>query len=123
MFNAVFNVLTYNRDDHSKNFSFLMDEKGLWRVSLAYDLTFSSGPAGEHSTIIMGEGRDPTLSHLLKLANVGEVSKDKAKDIIDQVISTVENWKNFAQQAGVLENNSRNIDKILKSVMSNISRP
>ena len=58
--NAVFNVFSHNRDDHSKNFSFLMDEGGNWAVSPAYDLTFSSGPAGEHSTMIMGEGKNPT---------------------------------------------------------------
>jgi serine/threonine-protein kinase HipA len=51
---AAFNVLTHNRDDHSKNFSFLMDEAGLWRLSPAYDLTFSSGPGGEQSTTVMG---------------------------------------------------------------------
>ena len=56
---CVFNVFAHNRDDHAKNFSFLMDEYGQWKVSLAYDLTFSSGPAGEHCTTVMGEGRDP----------------------------------------------------------------
>ena len=49
---AVFNVLAHNRDDHSKNFSFLMDEKGIWQVSPAYDLTFSSGPAGQQSMLV-----------------------------------------------------------------------
>lgn len=52
---AVFNVLSHNRDDHAKNFSFLMDEKGIWKVSPAYDLTFSSGPSGEHYSMIMRE--------------------------------------------------------------------
>ena len=41
---AVFNVLAHNRDDHAKNFSFLMDSQGQWKLSPAYDLTFSSGP-------------------------------------------------------------------------------
>lgn len=54
---AVFNVLAYNRDDHGKNFSFLMDVSGQWRLSPAYDLTFSSGPQGEQSTTVMGEGK------------------------------------------------------------------
>lgn len=43
---AVFNVLAHNRDDHSKNFSYLMDSQGRWKISPAYDLTFSSGPRG-----------------------------------------------------------------------------
>ena len=65
---AVFNVLAHNRDDHSKNFSYLMDSQGRWKISPAYDLTFSSGPRGEQSTMVMGEGRNPNTIHLLKLA-------------------------------------------------------
>jgi serine/threonine-protein kinase HipA len=42
----VFNVLAHNRDDHSKNFSYLMDKDGQWKLSPAYDLTFSSGSRG-----------------------------------------------------------------------------
>jgi serine/threonine-protein kinase HipA len=56
---AVFNVLAHNRDDHAKNFSFLMDENGEWKLAPGYDLTFSSGPRGEQSTMVMGEGRNP----------------------------------------------------------------
>ena len=41
----VFNVLTHNRDDHIKNCAFLMDHLGTWRLSPAYDLSFSDGPA------------------------------------------------------------------------------
>src|SRR3989338_6875840 len=82
--NAVFNVFAHNRDDHSKNFSFLMDNNGGWKVSPAYDLTFSSGPSGEHSTMVMGEGKNPTKDHLLKLANVGSIKQDKALNIIDR---------------------------------------
>src|SRR5258708_21679601 len=40
----------------------------VWRVSPAYDLNFSSGPMGEHCTLVMGEGKHPKLSHLLKLS-------------------------------------------------------
>ncbi len=62
IFNAVFN----NRDDHSKNLSFLMDRDGRWKVSPGYDLTFSEGPRGEHQLDICGEARAPTRKHLLE---------------------------------------------------------
>src|SRR3990167_1252393 len=78
---AVFNVFSHNRDDHSKNFSFLMDENGVWHVSPSYDLTFSSGPAGEHCTTIMREGKNPTSSHLLKLAEIAGIKKQTALQI------------------------------------------
>jgi serine/threonine-protein kinase HipA len=57
---AAFNVFAHNRDDHSKNFSFLMNSIGMWRAAPAYDLTFSSSSHGMHSTMIAGESANPT---------------------------------------------------------------
>jgi serine/threonine-protein kinase HipA len=56
---AVVNVLAHNRDDHAKNFCFLMDLTGGCKLSPAYDLTFSGGPGGEQSTMVLGEGKIP----------------------------------------------------------------
>lgn len=39
----MFNYLFVNQDDHVKNFSFLMNEKGVWQASPAYDITFARG--------------------------------------------------------------------------------
>ena len=98
---AVFNVLSHNRDDHAKNFSFLMDEKGIWSVSPAYDLTFSAGLFGEHCTMVMGEGKNPGLKHLLGLASIGDIKESKAMEIIEEVVSAVSKWTLFAEEAGV----------------------
>ena len=55
-----FNVFAHNRDDHSKNFSYLYDEaKGMWRLSPAYDLTYSNTYYGEHTTTVDSNGRNP----------------------------------------------------------------
>ena len=83
--NVVFNVLAHNRDDHAKNFSFLMDENGTWRVSPAYDLTFSFGPGGEHCTTVMGEGRNPTTVHLEALAKIVGLESKKVINIINRL--------------------------------------
>ncbi|WP_316859755.1 type II toxin-antitoxin system HipA family toxin [uncultured Cohaesibacter sp.] len=102
---AVFNVLSHNRDDHSKNFSFLMDEQGEWKLSPAYDLTFSSGPNGEQSTMVMGEGRVPTTDHLVAL---GEAAGLNAKDInltIDQVKTALSQWDKLASEYDVSKSN------------------
>jgi serine/threonine-protein kinase HipA len=114
--NAVFNVLTHNRDDHSKNFSFLMDQQGNWTVSPAYDLTFSSGPAGEHSTMIMGEGKNPTKKHLLKLAGTVGIKQDKALEIIHQVLSATQKWDTFATEVGVSKLQTKNIGDALRTI-------
>ena len=116
--NTVFNVLSHNRDDHSKNFSFLMDQRGIWRVSPAYDLTFSSGPSGEHSTMVMGEGRNPTKNHLLTLADVGNIKKETALEIIGQVSEAVQKWKAFAAITGVSKLQTQNIAEALERIRS-----
>lgn len=98
---AVFNVLAHNRDDHAKNFSFLMDEQGQWKLSPAYDLTFSSGPRGEQSTMVMGEGRNPGIEHLVKLGNEASLPKGRVSEIIDQTQSSLGKWKTLAKDHDV----------------------
>ena len=77
-----FNVFAHNRDDHSKNFSFLYDEnRKEWHLSPAYDLTYSSSFNGEHATTINGEGKNPSLDDILVVAkNIG-IKEKQAKDI------------------------------------------
>ncbi|HIF60321.1 MAG TPA: type II toxin-antitoxin system HipA family toxin [Micavibrio sp.] len=102
---AVFNVLAHNRDDHSKNFSYLMDSQGRWKLSPAYDLTFSSGPRGEQSTLVMGEGKNPDTKHLLKLADEAKIKKDRALEIIETTKSSLSNWPELAKQYAVSDMN------------------
>lgn len=87
-----FNVFAHNRDDHSKNFSFLYDESQKeWHLSPAYDLTYSSSFNGEHATTINGEGKNPTLENILAVAkNIGlkeKQARDIALDIKDKCLS------------------------------------
>ena len=87
-----FNVFAHNRDDHSKNFSYLFDENNKeWHLSPAYDLTYSSSFNGEHATTINGEGKNPALDDILAVAkNVGikeKQAKEIALDIKDKCLS------------------------------------
>ena len=66
----VFNARAMNRDDHLKNYAFLMDPTGTWHLSPAYDVSFSSGPAGEHTLLIGGEGRHPGRAQFLDLRRI-----------------------------------------------------
>ncbi|MGD1845548.1 MAG: type II toxin-antitoxin system HipA family toxin [Salibacteraceae bacterium] len=96
---AAFNVFAHNRDDHSKNFSFLMDALGNWRMAPAYDLTFSSSGFGMHSTKVAGESRNPGRAHLLELAQVFGLKRPER--ILDEVQTGLEGWNNYAVVAGV----------------------
>ena len=108
---AAFNVFAYNRDDHSKNISFLMDAKGNWKVAPAYDLTFSSSAHGMHSTMVNGESLNPTKKDLLELANYFKVKN--ASQIIHQVQEVVYNWKHYAKQCKVSDDSKNKIEKVI----------
>jgi serine/threonine-protein kinase HipA len=96
---ASFNVFAHNRDDHSKNFSFLMDEKGNWKFAPAYDLTFSNPSHGWHSITINGESKAPGKKHLTALAQYFKIKK--GSEIIEQVEAVIKNWKYYAKEYGV----------------------
>lgn len=108
---ASFNVFVNNRDDHSKNFAFLMDAKGNWKVAPAYDLTFSSSGHGMHSTMVAKESANPTKKHLLELANYFKIKN--ANNIIDSVQNVIYNWKNYADECNVSRNSKNKIEKII----------
>jgi len=60
----LFNVMSGNRDDHTKNFFFLMDDEGIWHNSPAYDFTFNRGINGEH-LMLVGKSRKILLRMIL----------------------------------------------------------
>lgn len=111
---AVFNVLSHNRDDHLKNFSFLMDKKGVWKLSPAYDLTFSSGSGHQHTTTVVGEGDSPTANHLKELGKRASISKKKIETIINNTKQALSNWDKYAKEHKVNKDNIKLIgSKIL----------
>jgi len=111
---ACFNLIAHNCDDHAKNFSFLMDEDGKWTFSPVYDITFSHGPNGEHSTTFFGEGKKPTKEHLIMLAQRHKIKG--ATNIIDRVKNSIKNWKKYADIATVPKKESLMIDRILRDL-------
>jgi len=96
---ATFNVLAHNRDDHSKNFSFLMDKNGKWKFAPAYDLTFSNSSYGFHSTTVAGESKNPNLNHLAELAKHFGVKN--AKQIFDEVSQAIAQFDKIAASLNV----------------------
>lgn len=111
---AVFNVLSHNRDDHAKNFSFLMNDQGEWRLTPAYDLTFSSGPNGEQSTMVMGEGKHPTINHLRKLGQDAKLSQKFIEEVIDQTKKALSRWIELSKVYQVQNSNIELISTILE---------
>jgi len=80
----VFNVLTDNKDDHAKNFSFICRE-GIWSLAPAYDLTLcNNGYNGEHATSANNNGR-PTVEDMITVGESIRISRKKGMDMIHSI--------------------------------------
>lgn len=85
-----FNVFAHNRDDHSKNFTYLYDEiKQVWRLSPAYDLTFSNTYYGEHTTTVDGNGRNPGKKEIVAVGIQAGLEKVWCEDTAEEIEKTV----------------------------------
>jgi len=81
-----FNVFSHNRDDHSKNFSFIYDEKeSRWKLAPAYDLTYSRPFDGKRATTLLGNDVNPGKKEIFTIAKRIGLNQKKAKVIADDV--------------------------------------
>jgi serine/threonine-protein kinase HipA len=111
----VFNVATRNHDDHTKNHSFLMNERGEWTLSPAYDLCYSYKPGGRftatHQMSLNGKREDFTFQDLKAVAeNVGITNY---REVIDQVMEVVSRWSDYAKDSGVRDAHRQLIERNL----------
>jgi serine/threonine-protein kinase HipA len=111
---AAFNVYSHNRDDHSKNFSFLMNAKGEWQFAPAYDLTFSYSGYGFHSTTIAGESRNPGRKELMKLAT--HFGLKNAGSIIEQVQEAINQWGAIASEQDMTRETKNMIQTAMEKI-------
>jgi serine/threonine-protein kinase HipA len=98
-----FNVMARNCDDHTKNFSFMMDQSGVWQLSPAFDICHSYRPdstwVSQHSLSINGKRKDISRNDILAVAKSMHIKK--ANTIIDQVHEAVRKWNEFAAETKV----------------------
>ena len=109
---ACFNVLAHNRDDHVKNFSFLLNARNEWIFAPAYDLVFSYGPGGEQSMLVMGEGRNPGTTQLQALGKQHGIKN--APEILAKVERAVANWPRYAELAEVSRKSTKDVAAKIK---------
>lgn len=111
---ASFNVYSHNRDDHSKNFSFLMNAKGEWKFAPAYDLTFSYSGYGFHSTMIAGESNNPGRKELMKLAT--HFGLKNAGSMIEEVQEAISQWGAIAREYGITRETRNTIQSVMEKI-------
>lgn len=99
----VFNVIAENVDDHTKNFSFIMQPNGEWHISPAYDIVFSADPDSHfyrnHELTILGKRKNITKQDLLLFAQRQDIKN--AASIIDEVTEVVMNFKAYAEKVEI----------------------
>lgn len=110
---AIFNVVGRNCDDHVKNIAFLMNRRGEWRLSPAFDTSYAWNPSGDwtsqHQMSVNGKRDGFEREDLLALAKAADIKKTRAEQMIQRVIEVVCRWPDFARKAGV---NDEQIKKV-----------
>lgn len=115
---AVFNVVARNQDDHTKNISFMMNRRGEWALSPAYDITYAYNPSGAwtsaHQMTINGKRDDFTRDDIAAFATAADLTRVEGLRILDSVRDVVANWSTFARDAGVEQSMRADVERNLR---------
>ncbi len=120
----VFNCLAVNQDDHVKNVSFLMDRNGKWRLSPAYDITFSYNPTNKwlraHQMTVNEKTTDINLSDLLEAGKKMDIKERRCKEIIGEVVVPIRDFLSIAESVGIKEKTADYISSIISENMIDV---
>ncbi|MCY3879928.1 MAG: type II toxin-antitoxin system HipA family toxin [Rhodobacteraceae bacterium] len=115
---TLFNIIARNQDDHVKNIGFVMDKEGEWRLSPAFDVVYSYNPQGswtsQHQMSLGGKRGGFELSDLIAFGEFSGLKVRRIKTIVDEIIETVKQWAEFADQAKVHEEHVTQIERTLR---------
>lgn len=102
---AVFNIVARNQDDHVKNIAYLMDREGEWRLSPAFDISYSYNPDGDwtsqHQMSLGGKRDGFALDDLIAGGRTAGISARAVKQVLEEVIEAVSQWPHVADDVGV----------------------
>jgi serine/threonine-protein kinase HipA len=115
---AVFNIVSRNQDDHTKNIAFIMDRRGNWRLAPAFDLIYAYNPTGawtsRHQMTLNGKRDGFLTDDLLAAASAANLRQPKAKTILREVHQAVAAWQVHAEAAAVFPDWIRQIQANLR---------
>lgn len=120
----VFNVLAVNQDDHVKNVSFLMEKTGKWKLSPAYDITFSYDLKNRwlsaHQMLINGKKDHIKLDDIINCGRNMDISLPRIKSIISEVKGSVLKWSQFAAETGIRKETYEGIQTIILATFGEV---
>jgi serine/threonine-protein kinase HipA len=111
---AVFNYLAGVCDDHDKNFSFILTPDGKWRLSPAYDVTFTVNLMNRfigdrHVLSLNGQNRQVGRSDILRFAEQGDIRH--AASILEEIKDVVSDFRTVVSDMGIEDSVRDVIDK------------
>ncbi|MBZ0265759.1 type II toxin-antitoxin system HipA family toxin [bacterium] len=111
-----FNVVARNQDDHTKNIAFLMDRHGEWSLAPAFDMTYSYRPdsiwTGAHQMTLNGKRDSFVLHDFDACGEIAMLKRGQAREIVEEVVSIVKDWREYASKAGVPDHTAEQIAKV-----------
>jgi len=114
----IFNIVARNQDDHVKNIAFLMDRKGNWTLSPAFDVTYSFNPTGDwtskHQMSVNGKRDGFDMKDMESCGKIARLKQGEAKAIIREVQSVVTQWRDYADETGIQSDQRDKIHKALR---------
>ncbi|MHA6686654.1 type II toxin-antitoxin system HipA family toxin [Mesorhizobium sp. A556] len=118
---AVFNIMVRNQDDHVKNIAFLMNQKGEWRLSPAFDVSYAYNPQGpwtsQHQMTLNGKRDLFGAEDLVAFGVFCNLKKSKIRIIVQEMQEKLASWRTHAEQAGVPERMAESIERTMRSEM------
>jgi serine/threonine-protein kinase HipA len=110
---AMFNVVGRNHDDHVKNIAFLMNRRGEWRLSPAFDVSYAYDPLGywtsQHQMSINGKRELFVKQDLIAMAKIAGIKTNRALEMLDRVTTTMKSWPEVALNVGIVDVRIRKI--------------
>ncbi len=114
----VFNIVARNQDDHVKNIAFLMDRKGEWSLSPAFDVTYSFNPSGDwtstHQMTLNGKRDAFTMEDFESCGKLARLKQGEAKAIVGTVQAVVSKWRDYAEEVGIHPDQRDKIQRVLR---------
>lgn len=118
---CAFNVLMHNRDDHSKNLSFLLDGNNEWKLAPPFDLTYCTGYNGEHFMDLAGEGRHPGRDHVIAVGREGGLSVVESSRLLTELLDTL-TPNVFREAAADLPVRKATVTRVVTAIEANRTR-
>jgi len=110
-----FNIIARNQDDHVKNIAFLMDKRGRWSLSPAYDVSYNYQPQGawtrQHQMSMNGKRDDFTVKDFTETAKFAQMIRGREIEIVNEVCEAVSSWSDIATQVEIPKDRIEEIQK------------